>query len=221
MTRALVICAGEATRWGDYTGRPKHLIEIGGERLLDRTTRLAREYGAREVLVVAKPGHPEYASPGAQLVEAHLDPSRYDADKFLSSRHLWSTRGRTVVLYGDCYFTDEAMDVILTPREDWTHYCRFTGSAVTGATSGECFAVGFWPQHHAEYEAALHRVALLRRRGVLSRCGGWETYRAMNGVQSHRLRAHRAYARHVVIDDLTEDFDKPADYDRHPLTMGA
>lgn len=214
MTTVIVICAGEATRWGDYTGSPKHLLAPEGERLIDRTARLAREHGADQVFIVAKPGDRRYESPYADLVDARLNPDFGDADKFLSSRHLWSQSGRTVVVYGDCWIDDDAMATILDGRDDWTLYCRPGPSAVTGATSGECFAVGFWPQHHGEYEAALRYVAGLWRAGVLKRCGGWETYRRMCGVTGGELRRHRMYGRHVEIGGWTEDFDKPADWDK-------
>ena len=211
----IVICAGEATRWGDHRGTPKHLLAPEGERLLDRTVRLAREHGAGRVLVVSKPGDARYEADGAERVDARLTPSNADADKFLSSRHLWAPDGRTVVLYGDVWFDDEAMALILgDERRQWLLWCRPGASQTTGATSGECFAVTFWPEHHAEYEQALHRVASLWRAGLLRRCGGWETYRAMCGRGDRELRTHRMYGRYEVIGGWTEDFDKPLDYER-------
>lgn len=211
----VVICAGEGTRWGDHRGTPKHLLQPEGERLIDRTVRLAREHGAGRVLVVAKPGDARYEVRGAERVDARLDPRNGDADKFLSSRHLWDPAGRTVVLYGDCWFDDEAMRRIITDRRrQWLLWCRPGSSQVTGATAGECFAVAFWPEHHAEYEAALHRVASLWRAGRLRRCGGWETYRAMCGVPDSALRTHRMYSRWEQVGGWTEDFDKPIDYEK-------
>lgn len=212
----IVICAGEATRWGDHRGTAKHLLAPGrDERLLDRTVRLAREHGAARVLVVSKPGDRRYESPGAERVDARLTPTNADADKFLSSRHLWAPGGRTVVLYGDCWFDDDAMRrIIADERREWLLWCRPGPSKVTGATSGECFAVTFWPEHHTEYTAALHRVAALWRAGLLRRCGGWETYRAMTGATDEALRRHRMNGRYEQIGGWTEDFDKPVDYER-------
>ena len=214
MTTVIVICAGEATRWQDYTGQPKHLIAPEGERLIDRTVRLFREAGAGRVLVVSKPGDTRYDVEDAERVDARLEPSNGDADKFLSSRHLWSETGRTVVAYGDVWFEPDAVATILRDRDDWTLYCRPGPSPITGATSGECFAVGFHPQHHVEYETALHRVAALWRAKALKRCGGWESYRAMAGGPDVNLRRHRMYGRHVEIGGWVEDFDKPADLDK-------
>lgn len=211
----IVICAGEATRWGNHRGTPKHLLAPEGERLLDRTVRLAREHGAGRVLVVSKPGDARYEAPGAERVDAQLDPRNADADKFLSSRHLWARTGRTVILYGDVWFDDDAMRRIITDeRADWLLWCRPGASQVTGATSGECFAITFGTQWQGEFVTALHRVASLWRAGLLRRCGGWETYRAMCGRSDSELRTHRMHGRYEQIDGWTEDFDKPLDYER-------
>lgn len=210
----IIIAAGEQTRWGGHLGVNKHEIMIDGERLLDRTVRLALENGAGRVCVVAKPGMDHYASPGAELVYADLDPSMGGADKFLSSRHLWSQTGRTIVLYGDVYFTDAAMRKIFTNHvRRWQLFCRFGPSTITGATAGECFAQSFYPEHLAEHEANLRRTAKLWREGVIKRCGGWEHARAMAGAPDNRLRKHRPYSIYVEINDFTEDFDYPRDYD--------
>lgn len=214
MTRVIVICAGEGERWGDYLGVPKHLIEVDGERLIDRTVRLALEHGATDVTVVAKRGDTRYSVKGARRAMAKLNPENGDADKFLSSKHLWDKEGRTVVLYGDVWFSDEAMRTILSDTHtDWRLYARFGPSQTTGATSGECFAVSVYPGQHDEWTAALERVAAMWRDSRLKRCGGWETYRAMHAVPDDQLSKHRRYTRHLWIDDWTEDFDKPGDYD--------
>ena len=34
--RAIISAAGPASRWDNYTGVPKHLVDVFGERLLDR-----------------------------------------------------------------------------------------------------------------------------------------------------------------------------------------
>ena len=47
-TRYVIMANGKGRRWGNHGGIPKHLIEVEGETLLQRTTRLVREVdGAR------------------------------------------------------------------------------------------------------------------------------------------------------------------------------
>lgn len=54
--KAVILAAGRGSRLGKYTDdKPKCLIEIGGETLLDRELRLLSELGikAQDVFVVA------------------------------------------------------------------------------------------------------------------------------------------------------------------------
>lgn len=214
--RALIICAGEQERWNNHLGVPKHLAPLCGEPILHRTVRLAREYTKDVRVIVKDTSDKRYKVRGARLEAAKLDPANGDADKFRSSRHLWSDRSRTVILYGDVWFSDAAMATIFDPaplRDGWHVYCRFTPSKITGAPWGENFAHAIDPAGHATYEAALHRIVDLRRRGVLNRNGGWEQYRALCGLPDRQMRRHADYGHATVIDDWTEDLDEPGDYD--------
>jgi len=215
-TIAIIICAGEASRWGNYLNTPKHLIEIEGERLLDRTIRLLKERGITEIYTVVKEITPEYHNPDAAQYKANLQPEKYgDADKFLSSKALWNEEGRTLVFYGDCYFTDEAMDTIVgCTRREWLLFCRPNASKVTGTRWGECFAQSFYTEDIPKHRAALLRIARLYKEGVITRCGGWEHYRAILGRLDARIRRPHVMGDHYVeIDDWTDDFDFPKDYD--------
>lgn len=213
--RAIIICAGEATRWGNYKDTPKHLIEIEGERLLHRTVRLLNERGVSDVHVVVKKKSELYEVEGSTQYEAKLDyEQNADADKFLSSKELWNRDGRTLVIYGDCYFTDEAMDTIVGyPGKGWKLFCRPDASKITGTPWGECFAQSFYPADLERHEAALHRIAELKKSGKIRRCGGWEHYRAMQGYPDEKLNRHVMAGNFILIDDWTDDFDYPKDYD--------
>ena len=77
---AVVIAAGEATRWGAAFGiERKHHITIDGERIIDRTVRLIRQY-TDVCYLVARPGDAGYDVPGALRVDARLGPDNGDAD---------------------------------------------------------------------------------------------------------------------------------------------
>lgn len=219
-TRAIILCAGEATRWANYLNTPKHLVEIEGERILDRTVRLLRAQGVRDIHVVVKSDDLRYRIPGSRLYVASVDYElNADADKFLSSRVLWNGNGRTLVIYGDCYFTEEAIEAIVSEaRIEWLLFCRPFPSALTGTPWGECFAQSFYPQHLARHEEALHRIARLYKSGRIKRCGGWEHYNAMIGRSDEDLEQCRPdgtytmLGNYVEINDWSEDFDFPEDY---------
>ena len=214
-TRAIIIAAGEAKRWNNYLNVPKHLIEIDGEPILYRTVRLLRERGVSDIHIVG-PQDDRYKVSGANLYVPTKEPKNQDADKFLNSRYLWNKEGRTVVLYGDVFFTDDAMDSIVNfERIEWTLFCRFKRSSITGTRWGECFAQSFYPADIPSHEEKLYYIADLKRKNIISRCGGWEHYRAMNDQTDERVRRpHKKYDKYVEINDWTEDFDTPEDYDR-------
>lgn len=195
-------------------GVPKHLITIEGETLLSRMVRLLRERGITDIFIVSK-DDPRYKIKGAKQYIAKLNKDNVDADKFLSSKELWNKTGQTIVFYGDCYFTDEAMDTICNfESQEWTLFCRPDASKITGTKWGECFAHSFYPHDLARHEDMLHYIAKLFKSRVISRCGGWEHYRAMTGRTDARVRRpHTMTTNYVVIDDWTDDFDYPEDYD--------
>lgn len=212
-TRALIICAGEATRWGNYLDTPKHLIEIEGEKILHRSVRLLKENGIDDIHVISK-DDPRYKVEGANQFIAELNPKNADADKLLSSQKLWEKADRILIIYGDCYYTEEAMKTIVESKEkDWHIFCRPDASAITGTPWGEIFCYSFYRKDFDLIKNGLHHVAGLHQKGLLKRCGGWELYRHLLGRPDANLRIHKMGDHYTKIDDWTDDFDYPKDYD--------
>ena len=213
--RAIIICAGEAKRWANHLGVPKHLVPVDGEPILNRTVKLLEQNGVADIHIVSK-DDPRYDVDGAEQYIPELNYAEHaDADKFLSSKALWNREGRTVVFYGDVYFTQAAITVICHyAKTEWTLFCRPNKSSYTGSPWGECFAQSFYPHDIPKHETALHRIARLYKRGVINRCGGWEHYRAMIGLPDNKIRSKIFKRNFVEIDDFTDDFDYPEDYER-------
>lgn len=209
-TTAIVIADGEGSRWQGHLGIDKHFIEIGGEKIIERTERLL--HNKVDNLYIVKSN---YTPKHGKVFGPKHEPENYDADKFLNSKLLWNPQGRTIVLYGDVYFTNDAIDQILKYKEpQWVLWCRPTPSELTGKQWGECFAQSFWFGDTLEHNAALRRVVNLYKTGIIRRCGGWEHYRAMLRLPDNLINEHLYGPRMKVIDDWTEDFDHPFDYDR-------
>jgi len=200
-TKCIIIAAGEATRWKNHLGVPKHLVPINGTPILERTVKLINHYPDVEVYVVAKDDDERYKIEGSTYYEAKLNPANNDADKFLSSEELWNPDGRTIVFYGDTYFTRNAMKTIMTfESQEWTLF----------SSKDECFAQSFYPEDIPKHRDALHKIRDAAKAGGLWRCGGWEHYRA---YCHEPLQVHKFYGHNVQIDDLTDDFDYPDDYE--------
>jgi len=214
--RAIIIAAGEASRWKNHLGIPKHFAPVDGEPIIYRTVRLLRERSVVDIYVVGPADDPRYAIEGSTLFVPKKEPHNQDADKFLNSRDLWDANGRTVVFYGDVFFTEYAMDSIVNfEGKDWTLFCRFDSSQYTGTGWGECFAQSFYPKDIEEHKEKLYYIADLKRKNIIDRCGGWEHYRAMQGYRDHEVKEHLHRKGKVFeINDWTDDFDHPTDYER-------
>jgi len=202
----IIICAGSGARWNNHLKVSKHFISIDGEPLIHRTVRQVKQYKDIINVVVVANDDKQFDFPGTVYVP-ELNPDNRDADKFLSSKELWCRYGRTVVLYGDVFFTDHAINRIMNyAGKDWTAFGRPHGSITTGNEWPELFAQSFYPEHIHEHETTLLEIRDLYQSKTITRTGGWEHYSLMakDGVRfTHRFE---------LIDDFTEDFDYVEDY---------
>jgi len=211
--RAIIIAAGTATRWANYLDTPKHLISIDGEPILYRTVRLLKENNVTDIHIVG-PVDNRYKVDGCSLFVPVKNSKMHDADKFLNSETLWSSVDRTIILFGDVYFTENAINTIINLKENtWLAYGRFFGSTITGSKYGELFGHSFYPEHIDNHKKALSRVVNLVDKRLAKKGNGWEHYRAMQSIPDSEVRIHRRYDNFIEINDWTEDFDYPNDYD--------
>ena len=210
MKRVLLICAGRAERWGLHLGVPKHLIEIEGERLIDRAVRLVQERQKAEIVIVAF--DPAYDVPGTTRFAPEHGPERFnDTDKFLSSHSLWSPDDQTLILYGDVFFSERGMDEIAAYQGGAAFFGRCDRSVYTGCAWGELFALSFPVGDQGRLLEEMRAVQRALVRGDIERGGGWEVYRRMQGLPL-TLFPNETRGGFIEIDDFTEDFDTPDDY---------
>lgn len=212
--KAIIIAAGEQKRWGNNFGLPKHLITVNHEPILKRTIRLLGEQGVDDITIVG-PDSDLYRIEGSKLYVPKKTPKYADADKFLNSQDLWNSDGRTMTLFGDVYFTEQAIDIIVNDTDaDWKAYGRPNPSNITGKKCAEIFAHSFYPADIDRHRQMLLYIIELYNQGKINDCRGWEHYRAMHGARGAEVGEHKIYGNFAVIDDWTEDFDRPKDYIR-------
>jgi len=207
MVKVLILAAGDGTRWGDFRGVPKHLVDIEGERLIDRTCSQFLKY-TDNVVVVGPKDDDRYVVPGTSLFVPKVFGGR-ELEKFASSMSEWSEDERTVLVYGDVYFTDEAVDVVMNNSDPWKYFCRSTPSTITGKNCKEIFAISFMPEKRQWMAKAVTLII-----DAITTTGGWSLFRELTLGTSHVAVSDRRMfetGNHVEIDDWTEDFDYPQD----------
>jgi hypothetical protein len=209
-TRVLILCAGDGTRWGEYLGVPKQLMAINGEALLARTIRLARANGYHDIQIIT---HDE---------RLHMDGAgvfrparnRWTVETLLSTRELWTDR--TLVLLGDVFFTKRAMRRISRGESGIHIYGRPDKSAYYSCSWGEIFALSFGKRNRETLIAhANHALKDAENggRGLI-----WEFYRSLCGFPFNEHIVEDKIFR--IIDDLTDDFDSPEQYEEKIVKYG-
>lgn len=213
--RVIILADGKGARWGNHTGVPKHLLVVDGETLLARMIRLLRERGVSDIVLVGPydVGVPTWRSPLRRIIiDNNLTANgRRAINGRFSVMPIASRTERTVILLGDVWYSDAAMDAIVEGGPEPCLFARFGPSELTGKPYGEIWANSFLPEHHAETERLMREVVRLNVRGTIRRAGLWECYcLAHDALIPLDIRDH---GHAVTVDDRTEDFDYPSDWD--------
>lgn len=195
----LVLCGGPPKPFEGWGQPAKHLIEVEGEQVVARTVRQARKYTS-DVHVIRPACDDRYEIPGAWAQDERLDhPLSRVSNMFWPSRHLWALRGRTVLLLGDVWFSDDAMLTIMQNRDDIGVFGRMEASKVTGCGYGEIWAFAFDHTQYDNMDLAIAGVAKTRALYGGGSMTGWEVRDALGA------------STWIEIDDFTEDFDSAED----------
>jgi len=214
--RVIIPCAGEGDRWNMYRGTPKQLIQIEGQTLLERTVGLCREMGVTDIWVIALPNS-EVQKVAVQLGVGAVPKCQHSypvgIDKVMSSDYLW--HGTTVVLFGDVFFTKEAIKTILTGERNTpvTFYGRLHGSEITGKNGPEIYGLRFDPEGYELLKAHCEYIRWSIQAGYIDwRKDVIQTVLASMATHTYEKDGCESSEYFVMIDDWTEDFDRPKDY---------
>jgi len=196
--KAFIRCAGSSIRWQGVDG-PKQMARIAGESLLGRMVRQLHDLGYFDITIVAS--DPRIAHPDCTWFRPKL--CRWTVETLLSTCHLWCAAN--LVLLGDVYFTEQAMQQIARCNRPLAVFGRPGPSRFTGSKWAEIFAVRIGKDCKAVIRQALTRAVRDATRGGRGKL--WELYR----VLTHQDLRHKRLTifNHVfeVIDDLTDDID--------------
>ena len=189
----IIMADGKGTRWNNYHNIPKHLIEIDGETLLARTVRLLRENDARADIVITS-HDPRYEVPGARRYEPqnnHLEIDRFTEELIADD---------VCFLYGDTFYSESVIQKIAdTPAEKLLFFGNERSIVAIEVADGALFR-----QH-------VDRVRALFLAGKIEKCIGWQVYQSFEGLPFGEKTIAADY---ILIQDGTEDFNSPEDYNR-------
>ena len=200
--RVIIVAAGDGSRWNNYRETPKHLTVVEKEVLIQRTCKQFLKYTA-DIYVIGL--DERYKVDGTVLYIPSGSNTNYkDANKFMCTQPLWNRDGRTIIVFGDVYFTNDAVKTIMNSDGEYKWFLRREESKISGARWKEIFAFAFNP---SMINNVTQTLLLLISRDQVQNHAGWALYKAMTGDRFIAFNNQH----HVHIDDWTEDFDYPED----------
>lgn len=201
----LIMCGGNGQRWANYMGILKQQISFGGETLLERTVRLLQERDVADITVVLGKNS-MLAWDKTRIMEVRS--SGWITEGLEETQRKW--RGRTIILLGDVFYTEPAIDRILSSNISPVFFGRSGASLRTGKPYRELFGMGFDVSSADQILKALENV----HQHTISGGGGrlWQLYSTVVGFPLNQSRVEQKHF--LEINDFTDDFDLPQDYRR-------
>ena len=190
--RYVIMANGKGKRWGNYGGIPKHLIQVGGETLLARTTRLLHACD-EDAEVIISSSNPAYETPGARRHAP--EHGELEIDRFCYEL----IDDNTCFLYGDAFYTEDAMKVIV---ERPVHGVGFFGN--------ERSIVAVKVSDGAQMRRAMDFLLEQIQSGAMEDAKGWHLYHYLQGMP---LEGREIGGNFELVRDATMDFNRPEDWE--------
>lgn len=188
----VVMADGKGTRWANYQGIPKHLIEINGESLLERIVRLLKKYD-RECEIIITSHDSRYEIEGAKRYEPRNN--NIEIDRFTYEL----IEDDICFLYGDTYYSEEAIITIVNESlGDITFFGTSKSIVAIKVNNSEVF------KYHID------KVKELYLNGKIQECIGWQVYQSYEDIPFGTKKIVNDF---VIVDKTTRDFNSPVDFE--------
>ena len=204
-----ILANGEGTRWNNYKGVPKQLIEIDGETILHRMIRLLRENDVpKENIFICGP----FKDADAITIKTKSPTKR---EVFEEIANL--AKSPFTILYGDCYYTENCIRAIVTrPINKFDEFVNPGGNPYTGCPWCEGYAHRcedwkWWRDQMHELNTNEDKISLYKDWYIHFWLLGFKEGESMNRFLDH----DNIDPEHdVVWVDETDDMDYPEDLDK-------
>jgi len=201
----VIMCGGEYTKFET----PKHLSVINGERITDRTIRLLKENGIKEIYISSNnPIFDTCDAPRLQHKNTYKNDNGKESGYWLDAFYPFEDDEKVCYLCGDVYFSENAIKTIVNYESD-KNTLFGTGLAKNEFhyNWGEPFAYKVF--NNKEFKQGIVDVKKLQDEGKVIRTPViWELYRYLNGLDINIQRV--LDETYIAIDDESIDIDTPS-----------
>jgi len=189
----IIMADGKGVRWNNYNGIPKHLVKVNGEILIERTVKQLNNFDKNADVIITSHDN-RYEFNGSKRYEP-LNNS-IEIDRFTFEL----IEDNICFLYGDTYYTDEAIKTIInSPAED----ILFFGNAKS--------IVAVKVKDSKMFKNHILRVKELFLQNKIKDCKGWQVYQSFQNLEFDIKVIKDKY---IMIDDNTEDYNTPDEYNK-------
>ena len=198
----IIMCGGRYQKWS----APRQLVKVKGETILERTIRLLRENGVKDIAISSNDlifetwGVPLLMHGNSYNARGYDDFTGYWVDAF------YPTDEPVCYIFGDVYFSPDAIKTIV---ETDTDDIEFFASAPPFPPEyskpwAEPFALKVMNTDHLKHAISLTRQyqdqGLFRRKPIM-----WELWQVIQATPINHIR----YDNYTIINDYTCDIDNP------------
>lgn len=184
---------GKGTRWANYMGIPKHLVEVNGEPIIARTVRLLNSMtdGKAEVIITSHDKRYEFeGSKRHEPLNNNLEIDRFTEELIEND---------TCFLYGDTYYTESSLvEILETETDDIAFFGNSKSIVAVKIKDADLF------------EKHVKNVKKLFLEGKIEKCVGWQVYQSVTG-QDFSKKAVLG-EKFILLDSQTTDINTPEEY---------
>lgn len=181
----IIMADGKGARWNNFGNQSKHLCEIDGESLIERTIRLLRERNIDEIIVTSH--DPNYEFNGAKRYEPKNNVEEID-------RFTYELITEEVAfLYGDTYYEDKVMDSIVNMYND---------SILFFGNDKSIVAIKVY-----DYKLFKSIIDEIKEKNIVGK--GWTVYQMDNNLP---LGSHEHRDNFIYVGEKTIDVNTPNEY---------
>jgi hypothetical protein len=215
-SRPRVVLMADGRTAGNHLNNGRLLTPIKGVPLLIRTIQQFGEWANVAVLSSDPVIRDAVKSQRSMmLIEDEDKSSQYHGVDFIRKGLNHCYKQRSLIVFGDVVFTDEAVEVIRTHKaDDWAVFGRSTDSPITGTPWAEFFAieVNWLAREHGK--GAVEAVAGFYNTRQWPYCTAWEWYYHMEKMpytSRENVKRVKTGPHWVEINDGTDDIDFEVD----------
>jgi len=191
---------------------PRQLVEINGEKLIERTIRLLKENGVKDITILAK--DERFDGLGVKRYEPKNNDYDYATQKgyWLNAFPPEIMNEPVCFIWGDVYFSEEAINKIVeTDTDDMMFFCSNNNKdPLYIKCHDEPFAYKIKDtktfMEHVEKVKKMYDEGLTVRHPIV-----WEVYRSIYG---QNVNEHKMTKGFFAINDITCDIDSQIDVEK-------